>query len=305
MPSIISVENLTKEYQDHFQAVRGISFSVEKGEAFGILGPNGAGKSTILEIIEGLRKQTTGQVNVLGFDNRIDSKEIKKRIGVQLQSTEYLDQITLAELVSLFASFYHKRVKPKEILAKVGLQKKSTHYVDYLSGGEKQRFSIALALVNDPEILFLDEPTTGLDPHARQDLWQLLEELNKRGITLILTTHYMEEAEYLCDRVAIIEEGKILALGSPAELISRLSKDYTVSFHVSTVISDNFFEGIKGVHSMKTEYPRVDIKVSDPAYFSQLIEKLNNSGLDYSFLNIKAPGLEDVYIDLTGKTIAK
>jgi ABC-2 type transport system ATP-binding protein len=304
MPAVISVENLTKEYQDHFQAVRGISFFVEKGEAFGILGPNGAGKSTTLEIIEGLRAQTTGLVNVLGFDNRTHSKEIKKHIGVQLQSTEYLDRITLSELVKLFASFYNKRVNPMEVLAKVGLQKKHNNYVDHLSGGEQQRFSIALALVNDPEILFLDEPTTGLDPHARQDLWQLLEDLNSKGITLVLTTHYMEEAEYLCDRVAIIEEGKILAIGSPAELISRLSKDFTVSFHVRTAIADNFFEGIKGVHGMKTEYPRVEVRVSDAVYFSPLIEKLNSSGLEYSFLNIKAPGLEDVYIDLTGKKIS-
>ncbi len=304
MPPVIKVENLVKEYQEHFQAVRGISFSVEKGEAFGILGPNGAGKSTTLEILEGLREQTSGTCTVLGMDNLSEMNEIKKRIGVQLQSTEYLDNVTLGELVSLFSSFYGKRVKPKEALAKVGLQDKVQRYINQLSGGEKQRFSIALALVNDPEILFLDEPTTGLDPNARQDLWRLLEDLNKKGITLIITTHYMEEAEYLCDRVAIIEAGKIIALGSPDELITRLSKDFTISFHVNTPIADGFFDGIVGIHSVKTEYPKVEVRVADAESFSPVIAKLNSSGLDYSFLNIKAPGLEDVYIELTGKAIA-
>ena len=305
MPPVIKVENLVKEYQEHFQAVRGISFSVEKGEAFGILGPNGAGKSTTLEILEGLREQTSGKCTVLGLDNLTDIQEIKKRIGVQLQCTEYLDHVTLGELVFLFGSFYGKKVKPKEVLAKVGMQSKVKSYVKYLSGGEKQRFSIALALVNDPEIIFLDEPTTGLDPHARQDLWHLLEDLNNKGITLILTTHYMEEAEYLCDRVAIIEEGKIIALGSPAELISRLSTDFTVSFHVRTPIADNFFEGITGIHGIKTYYPKVEVRVADATSFSPVIERLDKSGLEYSFLNIKAPGLEDVYLELTGKTIAQ
>jgi ABC-2 type transport system ATP-binding protein len=305
MPAVIQVENLVKEYQEHFQAVRGISFSVEKGEAFGILGPNGAGKSTTLEILEGLREQTSGTCTILGMDNLTRMQEIKKHIGVQLQSTEYLDQVTLGELVVLFGSFYGKRVKAKDTLAKVGLQSKERRYVNQLSGGEKQRFSIALALVNDPEIIFLDEPTTGLDPNARQDLWKLLEELNGKGITLIITTHYMEEAEYLCDRVAIIEAGKIIALGSPDELITRLSKEFTVSFHVRTPIAENFFEGIQGIHSVKAQYPRVEVRVADATSFSPVIERLDKSGLDYSFLNIKAPGLEDVYIELTGKAIAR
>jgi ABC-2 type transport system ATP-binding protein len=303
MSKIISVENLVKEYQNRFVAVRNISFSVEKGEVFALLGPNGAGKTTTLEIIEGIKSQTSGKVEVLGYDNITQTEEIKKHIGVQLQSTEYMDYVTTSEFITLFASFYKKRVDPIEMLSRVNLQDKHTSYIKQLSGGQKQCFSIALALVNDPEVLFLDEPTTGLDPHARQELWKLLENLNKSGTTIILTTHYMEEAEYLCDRVAIMEEGKILAIGSTDELINRLSKDYTLSFHVNTPINEDMFQDIEGVHSLKIEYPIVELKISDPQTFPKVIDKLNQSGTLYSYLNIKAPGLEDAYIKLTGKNI--
>jgi ABC-2 type transport system ATP-binding protein len=303
MSKIISVENLVKEYQNRFVAVRNISFSVEKGEVFALLGPNGAGKTTTLEIIEGIKSQTSGKVEVLGYDNITQTEEIKKHIGVQLQSTEYMDYVTTSEFITLFASFYKKRVDPIEMLSRVNLQDKHTSYIKQLSGGQKQCFSIALALVNDPEVLFLDEPTTGLDPHARQELWKLLENLNKSGTTIILTTHYMEEAEYLCDRVAIMEEGKILAIGSTDELINRLSKDYTLSFHVNTPINEDMFQDIEGVHSLKIEYPIVELKISDPQTFPKVIDKLNQSGKLYSYLNIKAPGLEDAYIKLTGKNI--
>jgi len=303
MSKIISVENLVKEYQNRFVAVRNISFSVEKGEVFALLGPNGAGKTTTLEIIEGIKSQTSGKVEVLGYDNITQTEEIKKHIGVQLQSTEYMDYVTTSEFITLFASFYKKKVDPIEVLSRVNLQDKHTSYIKQLSGGQKQCFSIALALVNDPEILFLDEPTTGLDPHARQELWKLLENLNKNGTTIILTTHYMEEAEYLCDRVAIMEEGKILAIGSTDELINRLSKDYTLSFHVNTPINEDMFQDIEGVHSLKIEYPIVELKISDPQTFPKVIDKLNQSGTLYSYLNIKAPGLEDAYIKLTGKNI--
>ncbi len=219
--SIISVKDLVKNY-GNFEAVKGISFDVYEGEIFGLLGPNGAGKSTTLEIIETLREKTSGKIMVDGFDLDKTPNEIKKIIGVQLQSSGYYPGLHLLELIELFAGLYNRNVSATELLDSVNLRDKAKAKYKELSGGQKQRFSVATTLINDPKIIFLDEPTTGLDPQARRNLWELVKNIRERGATVIITTHYMDEAEYLCDRVAIIDAGKIVAMDTPDKLIDNL-----------------------------------------------------------------------------------
>lgn len=219
--NIIEVKNLVKHYGS-FEAVKGISFEVKEGEIFGLLGPNGAGKSTTLEIIETLRTKTGGEVLVDGRSIDKDAAEIKKIIGVQLQTSGYYPGLNLTELIHLFAGLYNRSVNALDLLKMVNLEEKAKAKYKELSGGQKQRFSVATTLINEPRIVFLDEPTTGLDPQARRNLWELVRNIQKRGATVIITTHYMDEAEYLCDRVAIIDRGKIVALDSPGNLIDQL-----------------------------------------------------------------------------------
>ena len=221
MNKIIEVRDLVKNYGS-FQAVKGLSFDVAEGEIFGLLGPNGAGKSTTLEIIETLREKTSGSIRVGGFDLDRDPNEIKKIIGVQLQTSGFYPNLNLVQLVELFAGLYNRKADPLELLDQVQLRDKAKAKFKELSGGQKQRFSIATTLINDPKIIFLDEPTTGLDPQARRNLWDLVKGIRNRGTTVIITTHYMDEAEYLCDRVAIMEGGQIVALASPDALIDDL-----------------------------------------------------------------------------------
>jgi len=221
--TILEVTKLTKKYGKK-KVVKGISFSVQKGEVFGILGPNGAGKTTTLEMIEALRPIDSGTVVLDGLDVTKDPQKVKQRIGVQLQSTSFFDKLTLRELLKMFGSMYDTRVHPDKLLADVNLKEKAKSYIDTLSGGQKQRFSVASALVNKPKVLFLDEPTTGLDPQARRNLWELVKSIRDKGITVVLTTHYMEEAQLLCDRVAIMDNGAIIALDSPHTLIQNLLK---------------------------------------------------------------------------------
>jgi ABC-2 type transport system ATP-binding protein len=218
---IIEVQNLVKNYGS-FEAVKGISFDVFEGEIFGLLGPNGAGKSTTLEIIETLREKTSGFVQVLGYDLDKEPNEIKKNIGVQLQTGGFYRDLNLVELIQLFAGLYNEKVDPMALLDTVQLREKAKSKFKELSGGQKQRFSIATTLINKPRVVFLDEPTTGLDPQARRNLWDLIRDIRNKGNTVILTTHYMDEAEQLCDRVAIMDEGKIIALNSPDGLIDDL-----------------------------------------------------------------------------------
>lgn len=218
---IISVRHLVKNY-GQFQAVKDLSFDVFPGEIFGLLGPNGAGKSTTLEIIETLRDKSSGEVWVNGIDLDKDPGAIKKIIGVQLQASGYYPGLNLNELISLFAGLYNREVDPEALLGMVNLQDKAKAKFKELSGGQKQRFSIATTLINDPKIIFLDEPTTGLDPQARRNLWDLIAAIRAKGTTVILTTHYMDEAEVLCDRVAIVESGRIVALDAPDKLIDQL-----------------------------------------------------------------------------------
>lgn len=219
--TIISVKNLVKNY-GHFQAVKGISFEVNEGEIFGLIGPNGAGKSTTLEIIETLREKTSGEVMVDGLNLDKEPEEIKKIIGVQLQSSGYYPGLNLLQLIELFCGLYNREVNPMELLERVNLKEKAKAKFKEMSGGQKQRFSVATTLINDPRIIFLDEPTTGLDPQARRSLWELVKDIRARGTTVIITTHYMDEAEYLCDRIAIIDAGKIIALDSPDQMIDKL-----------------------------------------------------------------------------------
>jgi ABC-2 type transport system ATP-binding protein len=219
--TIISVKNLVKNYGS-FEAVKGISFDVYENEIFGMLGPNGAGKSTTLEIIETLREKTRGEVMVDGHDLDKEPGEIKKIIGVQLQTSGYYPGLNLVDLVELFCGLYNKDMEPMELLQMVNLTEKAKSKFKELSGGQKQRFSVATTLINDPKIIFLDEPTTGLDPQARRSLWELIRTIRKRGTTVIITTHYMDEAEYLCDRVAVIDSGRIIALNSPDQMIDDL-----------------------------------------------------------------------------------
>src|SRR5436190_2469300 len=219
--TIISVNNLVKNYGS-FQAVKGISFHVNEGEIFGLLGPNGAGKSTTLEIIETLRSKTSGEVIVDGLNLDKQPGEIKKIIGVQLQSSGYYPGLNLLQLIDLFNGLYNKSVDSMELLEMVNLKDKAKSKLKQLSGGQKQRFSIATTLINDPKIIFLDEPTTGLDPQARRSLWELVKNIREKGTTVIITTHYMDEAEYLCDRVAIIDQGKIIAMDTPDQMIDEL-----------------------------------------------------------------------------------
>lgn len=219
--AIISVKDLTKTYNG-FIAVKGISFEVIEGEIFGLLGPNGAGKSTTLEIIETLRTKTSGKIHVDGYDLDKNPTAIKGIIGVQLQASGYYPGLNLLQLVHLFSGLYNRSVDAMELLRSVGLQDKARAQYKNLSGGQKQRFSVATTLINQPRIIFLDEPTTGLDPQARRNLWELIKQINKTGTTIIITTHYMDEAEYLCNRIAIVDAGTIVALGSPDQLIDDL-----------------------------------------------------------------------------------
>lgn len=218
---IIKVEQLVKKYDD-FVAVNGLSFDVYKGEIFGLLGPNGAGKTTTLEIIETLRKKTSGKVTVDGKDLDANANDIKKIIGVQLQAAGYYPNLNLVQIIELFAGLYNKEVDPLALLDTVDLREKAKNKYKQLSGGQKQRFSIATTLINEPKIIFLDEPTTGLDPQARRNLWELIKKVRERGATVVVTTHYMDEAEELCDRVAIVDAGKIIKLDTPDNLIDNL-----------------------------------------------------------------------------------
>ncbi len=243
---IITVQNLVKNY-GAFNAVKGISFEVRKGEIFGLLGPNGAGKSTTLEIIETLRKKTSGKVIVDGFDLDTEPEKIKKIIGVQLQTSGFYPGLTLVELMNLFAGLYNKKIDAMELLKAVNLTDKAKNKIKELSGGQKQRFSIATTLINEPKIVFLDEPTTGLDPQARRNLWDLIKSIRDKGNTIIITTHYMDEAEQLCDRLAILDEGEIKKMDTPDAMIDELvSKGFERPKQVKAANLEDVFLDLTG-----------------------------------------------------------
>lgn len=250
---IIEVENLEKRY-GNFEAIRGLSFTIYQGEIFGLLGPNGAGKSTTLEIIETLREKTSGTVQVCGYDLDANTAAIKKLIGVQLQSSSYYPGLNLTQLLNLFAGLYNTTVDPMEILAMVNLEEKAKAKVKELSGGQRQRFSIATTLVNRPKVIFLDEPTTGLDPQARRSLWELIRTIRAAGTTVVITTHYMDEAEYLCDRIAIMDQGKLIALDTPDTLIDQLlEKGFERKKDVKAATLEDVFISLTG-HGLESDH---------------------------------------------------
>ncbi|MBP9686323.1 MAG: ABC transporter ATP-binding protein [Candidatus Doudnabacteria bacterium] len=311
MQEVITIRGLQKRYQlrtaasdglSYLEAVRDVTFSVQAGEIFGLLGPNGAGKTTILEIIECLKQPSGGEVAVLGLDVARDPNAVKRRIGVQLQSSEYLPSMTAAELLHLFGSFYGKAVDATALLRLVGLEDKAGEYIKNFSGGQKQRFSIASSLVNEPEILFLDEPTTGLDPKARRDLWELVRQINTRGITIVLTTHYMEEAEYLCSRVAIIDHGQVLKIDEPKKLINDLSHTTQISFFVTQPVPETVWQPIQGsIERVYSKYPKVILEISSLDVIGPVLDILRSQKIEFSGFTVKTASLEDVYLDLTGK----
>lgn len=303
MPEIISVKNLTKKYGD-FTAVDAISFTVQDGEIFGILGPNGAGKTTTLEMIEALKSITSGQVSLDGHDVHSDARIVKSLIGVQLQASAFFDGLSLLELLETFGSLYGRTVDAPQLLKNVQLDEKAKSQVKELSGGQKQRLSIAVALVNDPKVMFLDEPTTGLDPQARRNMWDLIGDINKQGKTVVLTTHYMEEAEVLCDRIAIMDHAKIVALDTPMNLLKNSGVGSTIEFHVDNACDVAHFKALPGVLEAATEDHRYRLLSVDP---EKTLPALFKHEVDCQFklfnLQLRQATLEDVFLKLTGRTL--
>ena len=299
----IEVEHLVKHYSS-VKAVDDVSFSVAVGEVFALLGPNGAGKTTTTEIVEGLRQPDSGAVRVLGLDALRQADAIKQRIGIQLQTTALYQKLTVREIVTLFGSFFARALPPDEVIAMVSLQEKADTRSKQLSGGQRQRLAVAIALVNDPEIVFLDEPTTGLDPQARRRMWEVIENLRGRGRTVFLTTHYMEEAERLCDRVAIMEHGKIIALGAPRDLIQEHFKYTAIVFATPAAIDQETMRALPLVADMQIENDKTTLYSSGVPRTIEALTRLasaHNDGL--RSLTVRQATLEDVFLQLTGRRI--
>jgi len=313
MEPAVQVENLVKRFGS-FTAVDGVTFGVEQGEIFGILGPNGAGKTTTLEIIETLQEPTEGWASVLGLDVRSKAAEVKAQIGVQLQASAYYNYLNLNEILALLGSFYPSRVEPIILLEQVGLADRSKSRVSELSGGQQQRFAVAASLVNNPKLVILDEPTTGLDPQARRNLWGLIREVNQRGVTVLLTTHYMDEAETLCGRLAIMDHGRIVALGTPQNLINQLEARYTVKLTVDRAMTpaqlktlnggvDMIQSGERGEEYRGTENTYLLRLTNTPSALKAMFDEIAKTGLDLENLQITPVTLEDVFLELTGNKL--
>lgn len=303
---MIKVQDLKKRYGD-FTAVDKINFSVDPGEIFGFLGPNGAGKTTTLEMIEGLRRPDGGSIHIKGIPVWPNPNRIKGLIGVQLQSTSFYEELTVKETISLFSSLYNIKVtkdRLNELLELVGLVEKQNSQTNSLSGGQKQRLAILTTLVNSPEIIFLDEPTTGLDPQARRRIWEIVKELKNNGKTVILTTHYMEEAELLCDRTAIIDNGKIVSIDSPMNLIQALGNETKVSFSYEGKLPDHFPDVFSFRGTIDDGSDKYTIFSADVAKtIRKLLDMSDASDLSIKDIHVTAPTLEDVFITLTGKDL--
>jgi ABC-2 type transport system ATP-binding protein len=304
MQAAIEVTGLHKSY-DAFEAVRGIDFEVRTGEIFGLLGPNGAGKTTTVEILEGLRTRTSGDVKVLGFDPGIDVKAVKDRIGVCLQSTNLPDSIKVHEALSWFAAFYSRSSDRDLLLKRLQLWDKRNEYYSKLSGGQKQRVALALAMVNEPEMIFLDEPTTGLDPQVRLEIHKIIEELREAKRTVLLTTHYIEEAERLCDRVAIIDQGKIIALGTPREIQQQTLGQSRIEVSTTAPMPPDVPKLQEAErHLFNETRTALTVYSSRPARtLPDLVRWIEQSGLELEDIHLKRPTLEDVFIELTGKKL--
>ena len=305
MNPIVKVEGLRKVYGDTI-AVENISFEVLPGEIFGMVGPNGAGKTTTIECLEGLRKPDQGAVTVLGLDPQRDRRAIRLRTGMQLQQSNLPDRMRVWEALDLYASFYPKTVDWKELVYQLGLQEKRNTPFSKLSGGQKQRLFIALALLPDPELVFLDELTTGLDPQARHVIWDLIREVRARGKTVILTTHFMEEAERLCNRVAILDHGRIVAMDTPANLIWRLEGEERVSFKLDGGLPPGLAESLSRAGRLHVEGEQVTVRAADKRQaqlVSEVVGLLSEQGLAFRDLRTTQPTLEDVFLNLTGRKL--
>jgi len=300
---ILQVENLVKSYGD-VQAVRGVSFSVEEGEVFGLLGPNGAGKTSTVEILEGLRDLDSGRVSVCGLDPQRDSQALKHEIGAALQSTSLPDKLRVMEALRLFASFYKRRRNPEELLKRFGLEEKRNAFYSQLSGGQKQRLALAMALVNDPKVLLFDEPTAGLDPQVRREIYDIIEELKREKKTIVMTTHYIEEAERLCDRVAIVDHGKVVALGTPRELKSRAGSATRIEVRLSKPETDTALKRLEGAADARVVDGTYVIHSNRPPQtIVSLVKYLEAQGNELVSLEIASPSLEDVFIEMTGRRL--
>jgi len=300
---VIEVDGLRKRYGS-IAAVDGISFDVRKGEIFGLLGPNGAGKTTTVEMLEGLRTPDAGSIRVLGIDAAREPDRIKQRIGVQLQSAALYPRLTVVELIDLFRSFFERSRPTDELIQALDLGERRSARVNQLSGGQQQRLSVALALVNEPEVVFLDEPTTGLDPQGRRSLWQIVRGLQTSGTTVLLTTHYMEEAEELCDRVAIMDHGRILEMGSIHDLIGRRFRERAVRFDSVAVLSDDRLAGLAGVRRTAHEDHETILYTEDvAATIAALLASAAQAGVEPHDLAVRKATLEDVFLDLTGHAL--
>jgi ABC-2 type transport system ATP-binding protein len=302
--SALHVRDLRKAYKD-VVAVDGLNLEVQAGECFGLLGPNGAGKTTTVEICEGLTPPDSGEVEVLGRRWSSDSAELRQRLGIQLQDTQLSEKLTVRETVRLFRSFFRQGAGASEVIARVQLEEKQNSRVGALSGGQKQRLALACALVGNPDFLFLDEPTTGLDPQARRQLWELIEEFKHSGRTILLTTHYMDEAERLCDRVAIMDHGKEIALGTPRELIAATCAEQMVEFTAGSVshsLDIPALRRIEGVREVRTENGAVLLQVAElHTSVPALLAELTRQNVPLTELRTHSATLEDVFVTLTGR----
>ena len=304
LDAAVSCRGLMKRY-DELLAVNGVDLEVSRGECFGLLGPNGAGKTTTVEILEGLLERDAGEVRVLGMSWEHDERKLRERLGVQLQETYLAEKLTVEETIRLFRSFFHEGKEVEQVLQAVQLQEKRSTWVGKLSGGQKQRLSVACALVGDPDLLFLDEPTTGLDPQSRRSLWELVERYRAGGGTVLLTTHYMEEAERLCDRVGIMDQGKIIALGTPAELIASLDAEHIVEFSLAECVEPPDSEALlalEGVTRVSHGGGSTQLTVTEPhVAVPALLAELERRGVALAGLSTHYATLEDVFVARTGR----
>jgi ABC-2 type transport system ATP-binding protein len=305
----IRCTNLHKRYPGRppVDAVNGLDLRIEQGECFGLLGPNGAGKTTTIEILEGLLPPTRGDVEVLGRRWGEHDDEIKQRIGISLQETRLPEKLTVAEVLTLFRSFYKRGLEPEEAMRRVSLEEKAHTWTKKLSGGQKQRLAVACALVGDPELLFLDEPTTGLDPQSRRQLWELIRGFRARGCTILLTTHYMDEAERLCDRVAIVDHGRVIACDTPHQLIASLGGEHVIEFSLAerngfASCAEQVLGGVCGVCTVRTDGEQYRLTVEEPhVALPALLSCLEQRGQRLASLTTRHASLEDVFVMLTGR----